>query len=1049
MSSEETARPRRIGAPVAAGTGGRYRQTVGLIVLLAVLCVVSLLTVLAFASAEQNRQARHSAEEALTAVLADRRADMENAALALARMLHNADVGETGRRMTVIDANSTFGDRLRLSAMFVLSPEGDKVFRKLGALPQAALRAGAETLPADGFATLGFYPGETPGLVHLAAAAVVPGSSGMVRVVLVRAIDRADLAAIGDSFGIASLEFVAGTGGPGLSLEGLDGKSVAGRLIWRAESPGNRTLEWALIPVILVIVVAAAFALVLSRRVGQGEARLRESARRLENANLDLVHSRQRFRDFAESSSDWFWETGADHRYTYISERVALILGDDPKEVFGATLLDLGKLVDDRQDWTDCLADIEAGRAFRDLEVTWVDGAEKTYIFRISGRPVFDETGYFQGYRGSGVDVTVETLALTEARFMQEVVQDSLDSVSEGFVLFSADGRLLFCNEQYRKAYPNLADVLLPGVTFAEIIRIAAERSDEGDDSNNIGTWIQERIERHLGKTTTDDRFLSNGRWYRISEHATASGGIVKVLTDITELKEREQQLAGQIATATESEERYRQLFETAPYGIVIWDGDSVRFSNLSAATILGLEGILELEGTRLADHFEDGAALENDMLKAAEGEIQRLEWSAVRPDGERRAVELRAYPAVFKKEPTVLLFIDDVTDRKRVEEELQRSQKMEAVGRMAGGIAHEFNNMLTAIGGFARLAERAPEDTERVLLSVREIAKASERAAALTGQLLDFSRRRVTEESEVVPLAALVRDLRVFLKPLISTGIEVSIDIRDEDAHAVANPVTLNQAILNLAINARDAMPNGGNLIITLDTWEPPPSFFQRHDATRPGRYAAISVTDTGTGIPEEIRDRIWEPFFTTKELGKGTGLGLSMVYGTAQQAGGAVELASEVGVGTTFTIALPLAAPPDLQAAAIDSLRLEDGESLRVLLVDDERSVRAFMKLALEEAGCEVVEAGNGLEAIERFDEAGGLFDIVVTDVAMPRMNGVEMSAALIERNPYLRMLFLTGYASREQAAALTGHEGWQLLMKPVSPEKLLRAVHELVSA
>lgn len=1027
---------------------GRHRQTVGLIVLFAMLCVASLLTILGVATSAFDRQAQRSAVKALSAVLDDQRRETENAAIALARTLDGVEPDEVTKRAGVLDDDRFFADQMQLSTGLVVWADRETTLFQHAALPMAAIRDALTRLPEKGFGALGYLPGKTAETVHLVVAARIGRGEGRPRpaVILVRDFYATDWSVLSNAFGLEGLSFSTTVAGSGFPLAGLDGAPI-GQLTWRPSREGARTLEWALLPMVLVIIVSTTFALAISRRVIQSAIKLRESTKRLESVNHALDRSRLRFRDFAESASDWFWETGADHRYTYVSERIALIVGEEPAHVFGESLLDLGRLVDDRGAWTDRLADIEAGRAFRDLEATWVDAASKTFIFRISGQPVFDEAGVFQGYRGSGVDVTVETLALTEARFMQEVVQDSLDSVSEGFVLFSADGRLLFCNDQYRKAYPNIADILLPGITLDEIDGIAALRANPDDEQDSIGTWIQERIARHLGKTSRDDRFLADGRWYRSSEHTTPSGGIVKVLTDITELKEREQQLAGQIATATESEERYRQLFELAPYGIVMWDGDSVRFANLSAATILGLDGILELEGTPLTGYFEDAASMEAALLEAAEGTVQRMERVAIRPGGERRTVELRAYPAVFKKEPTVLLFIDDVTDRKRVEEELQRSQKMEAVGRMAGGIAHEFNNMLTAIGGFAQLAERSPEDKERVLLCVREISKASDRAAALTGQLLDFSRRRPTEESETVLLADLVDDLRVFLKPLMSTGIDIDVDIRDRNAHVVANRVTLNQALLNLAINARDAMPAGGRLSIVVDTTEPPPAFFQRYDTLKPGRYVAIAVTDTGTGIPETIRDRIWEPFFTTKELGKGTGLGLSMVYGTVQQAGGVIELASEVGVGTTFTLLLPLADADADEALPVDSLRLEDGASLHILLVDDERSVRAFLKLALEEAGCIVTEAGNGVEAIERFDEAGGLFDLVVTDVSMPQMNGAELAQVLIERNPYLRMLFLTGYASREQAASLTQHEGWQLLMKPVAPEKLLRAVRDLV--
>ncbi|HYH37967.1 MAG TPA: response regulator [Azospirillum sp.] len=804
-----------------------------------------------------------------------------------------------------------------------------------------------------------------------------------------------------------------------------------------------------------VVVAVAGLAFLAVRRAVRTAEAIDRGARLLEAANRELEASRQRFRDFAEAASDWFWESGADHRYTYVSERLAGIVGEDPRALLGASLLDLARLCEDADTWAEYRADIEAGRPFRDLEISHQDEATgKVFIFRVSGQPVTDDTGAFAGYRGSGLDVTVETMALMDARFMQVVVHDALDSISEGFVLFNADGRLLFCNERYRQAYPNIADILEPGVSFEEILRVAAERGGY-DSGGDLTAWIRDRLNRHLQHDAPVDRRLSDGCWYRISEHATGAGGVVKILMDITELKLRENELAGQterleatVVALQESENRYRQLIELAPYGIAIWDGAAIRFANASAAAILGCASFGGLEGAELKRFFQDGPDLEARLINAADGEPQRVDCEAQRPTGERRHLELGAYPVVYQGGTAVLLVMNDVTERRRAEEELQRSQKMEAVGRMAGGVAHEFNNMLTAIGGFARLAERAPGDEARVLTCVREIAKASDRAAALTAQLLDFSRRKASEEMEVVPLADLVRDLRVFLKPLMSAGIAIDLDIQAPDAHAVANPVTLNQAILNLALNARDAMPLGGALRVTLDVVEPDRGFFERHEALRPGRYAVIRVADSGCGVPEAIRDRIWEPFFTTKEPGKGTGLGLWMVYGTVQQAGGVVEMESEAGKGATFTLYLPAVEPPAAEEAGIEAVRLPEGEEAAVLLVDDEESVRSYLRLALEEAGCKVVEAADGVEALARWDEYGGLFDLLVTDVSMPNMTGPELARALDERNPALRMLFLTGYASQDQADGLTARPGTQLLMKPVGPEKLVQAVRELLS-
>lgn len=818
------------------------------------------------------------------------------------------------------------------------------------------------------------------------------------------------------------------------------------------------------LPIGVLLAAMAALAVLAVRRAHAAAAALDRSARLLRAANEELEASRQRFRDFAEAASDWFWETGPDHRYSYVSDRLAVLLGRDPQPVFGTSLLDLGALAEDAGAWLERLADIEAGRAFRDLEVTVRDAPGGLRVFHLSAQPVLDRSGRFAGYRGTGIDVTAETLARRDAQLLQEVMHDALASISEGFVLFSADGRLILCNDRYRQAYPNLSDVLVPGAAFEDILRAAAERGAYDGDGSDMAAWIEDRLKRHLLHTDPVDGRLSDGRWYRISEHATGSGGIVKILMDITELKLREEELAGQterleatVGALRESERRYRQLVELAPYGIAIWDRTAIRFANAAAASILGVGGEGGLVGLGIGAFIADGGAVAGGvaggvierLARAADGEGQRAECEVLRPSGERRHVEIGAYPAVYQRAAAVLLVVNDVTDRRRAEAELQRSQKMEAVGRMAGGIAHEFNNMLTAIGGFARLAERSPGDRDRVVTCVREIAKASDRAAALTAQLLDFSRRRASDEMEVVALAPLVRDLRVFLKPLMSAGIDLDIRILDEDAHAVANPVTLNQAILNLALNARDAMPDGGRLCVSLAVEMPDGAFLARHKALARGPHAVIRVTDEGGGVPDDIRDRIWEPFFTTKEPGKGTGLGLWMVYGTAQQAGGAAEMeARPDGRGSVFSIHLPAVDAAEATADDDDAVRLGEGDAASILLVDDEESVRAYLKLVLEEAGCTVTEAADGLEALERWDECGGLFDALVTDVSMPRMNGPELARVLEERNPGLRALFLTGYASRETAADLTAQPGRLILMKPVPPDRLVQAVRDLLA-
>lgn len=1322
---------------------GAFARSLGILPEMALIgCGAALLMgLLLFAAARQNDAAQAAAARVAEAML--RRELTELAArvgdLAWWNVSHFRDPAQTDSGVQAAVRRLT--ERYNVDDALIFSDDG--------AIPPRA-PAGAAALAAQMRARVATSGDEVEhaapvaapvrswrsGGLALAAAgrlSAEPGKTNGAVVVFVRDVSADALRRMGEEHGLVGLA-AAEAGRGAVALRAADGTELGG-LAWRLPRPGQETLEQVTVPAALLLLTMGGLAYLAFMRSSAAARAMREAGQAVAEVNRELERNRRRFRDFAEAASDWFWETDADLRYVYVSERLAAVLGRPPATVMGDALPQLAQRASDPSLWREVADDIAARRAFRDLEITFdePDGERGAFVFRISGQPCFDDDGGFVGYRGSGVDASVETLALVEARFMQMLVHDALDSISEGFVLFNADGRLAVCNQRYRQAYPNIADVLLPGVTFEEVLRVAAERGGFLDDGADVVSWVRQRLERHLDNPAPVDRRLSDGRWYRISEHATGSGGVVKLLMDITELKEREEELAGQTArlkatldsishgvgmfdrdgglaawnedfprllglgrrfaafgkplddfaaqalslsptlavafssrhhigeelpreairagerflevrrsvipeggvvvsladvterhrveaalrdlaqsapgggelffrtlalalartlgadavwvgetlhdgrvrllgrvtdgeaaedvveyalegspcarvvgrslcrfsrgvrglfpndprlaaleaesycgaplfdsggrplghiavigrkpleaaafvenllqvfaaraaaemerlrtinALKESEGRYRQLVELAPYGIAIWDRRAIRFANSAAASILGGEtGLLTvgeggarsgqggaglgggLEGARLAPFFDDGDALEAGLAGDIDRLGLRLECAVVRPSGERRYVELGAYPAAFRGDQALLLVFNDITERRRAEAELQRSQKMEAVGRMAGGVAHEFNNMLTAIGGFARLAERHPDDVSRVTLCVREIAKASDRAAALTSQLLDFSRRRVTDALETVELAAMVRDLRVFLKPLISAGVELDLDIRVDPLFAIANPVTLNQALLNLAINARDAMPNGGSLTITLDRVAPDDELRRRLDKLPAGPCVLMRVADNGCGIADDVRDRIWEPFFTTKDLGKGTGLGLWMVYGAVEQAGGVIDLQTEVGVGAVFSIYLPEAGAPARQTVSDKASMLDDGEAACILLVDDEESVRAFLRLTLEEAGCVVTEADDGLDALEKYDAAGGLFDAVVTDISMPHMNGADLAHALAERNSELRILFLTGYASRDKAAGLQSHPGWKLLMKPIDPERLVEAVRALI--
>ena len=642
-----------------------------------------------------------------------------------------------------------------------------------------------------------------------------------------------------------------------------------------------------------------------------------------------------------------------------------------------------------------------------------------------------------------------------EAVRMRELLADAIGCVSEGFVLFDEQGRLAICNERYRKAYPLLADLLRPGVGFAELLHRAVQRGAAGPDVADPSGWIAERLSRHTRGGPPSDHRLADGRWYRISEHATRSGGVVKILTDITELKRHEEALA-------ESEARYRRLVEMAPYGILVWDGARVRFANRVAARILGT-GDVDAMAAIPVIAGEEGGRLFDRLPHPASGEApaEPVEAHVTAPDGGVRELEVGVHAFAVEGAPAWFLVLNDVTQRKQAERALHQAQKMQAIGQLAGGIAHEFNNMLTAIGGFALMARRAPADRPRVEQCLTEIVKATERASGLTGQLLSFGRAGRPEAAKPVRVAAQVEDLRRFLRPILGERYQMQIVSGDPEAVVLIEPALLHQTLVNLAINARDAMPDGGTIAVRVDRERPGPAFFARHADLKPGTFVRVSVRDTGQGIPPDVLDRIFEPFFTTKEQGEGTGLGLSLVYSTVTRAGGAVEVESEPGHGTTFTLWLPAEAaaePVGLDGAFgldgffdLDAGDGDEGLSMAasVLLVEDEEQVRDFIRLTLEDMGMRVVCAGDGVEAAEAFAAHGGAFDLLVTDLVMPRRGGAETARALRGENPDLPVVLISGYPPEKENLddLLADVRRVVFLHKPINPDELADKVQALV--
>jgi two-component system, cell cycle sensor histidine kinase and response regulator CckA len=383
----------------------------------------------------------------------------------------------------------------------------------------------------------------------------------------------------------------------------------------------------------------------------------------------------------------------------------------------------------------------------------------------------------------------------------------------------------------------------------------------------------------------------------------------------------------------------------------------------------------------------------------------------------------------------------------RKSEEELRHSQKLEAVGRLAGGVAHDFNNLLTAIVGYAELLANRGAADPVIQQQAGHISKAGEQATTLTRQLLAFSRKQLLQP-RVIDLNTLVVDMEALLRRVIGERFDLKTQPEASDGRVMADPNQLEQVILNLGVNARDAMPTGGTLVIRtsnvqLDEMAAP----QISASLEPGDYVVLSVTDTGAGMDEETKSRIFEPFFTTKGPGKGTGLGLATVYGIVRQSGGGISVESKLGRGTTFRIYLPQETAPLADTRPLPRLPARAHESETILVVEDEEIVRELVCEVLEGHGYKVICAADGRQALEMAAKFEAPIHLLITDVIMPHMNGQELAIELSRVRPDMKVLYVSGYSDNDISDHGVLDPDVELLQKPFTPHTLLERMREVM--
>jgi PAS domain S-box-containing protein len=616
------------------------------------------------------------------------------------------------------------------------------------------------------------------------------------------------------------------------------------------------------------------------------------------------------------------------------------------------------------------------------------------------------------------------------------------DNAADMIAIVDMEGKRLYNSLSYHRVLGYSSEELQASSSFEQI---------HPDDRERVKAAALDARRTGIGKTLEYRLRHKDGTWLWLESTSSVICNtksepekLVIVNRDITERKRAEEALR-------QSEAGFRSVVEDAPYGIYRASSTG-QFLQVNPALekMLGYELQNELLKSELVTdiflHAGEYERLTELLIRTNEIKDVETEWKrrngtpiTVRCSG-RRINDENGMPAYFE------VFAEDVTEKRVLEKQLRMAQKMEAIGRLSGGIAHDFNNLLGVIIGYSHVLKKELGDNSALCEHAVEIEKAGQRAASLTKQLLAFSRQQVLTPA-VLNLNTLVSDMEGMLPRLLGEDIEVSLALDSELGSVKADQSQLEQVIMNLAVNARDVMPQGGKLKIQTANVELDQAYARDHPGSKAGNYVLLAVTDTGTGMNTETLAHIFEPFYTTKERGKGTGLGLATVYGIVKQSNGYIFVDSAPGKGATFQIYLP----QHVGKPATDEREVDSGEKLRgsesILLVEDSEPLRKLAQTFLESAGFRVQSAEHGEDALQVASRHGKTFDLLLTDVVMPGMNGRVLAEHLLPRQPGMKVLYMSGYTDSFIAGHGVLESGTHLLHKPFTDEVLIRKVREVL--
>ena len=657
-------------------------------------------------------------------------------------------------------------------------------------------------------------------------------------------------------------------------------------------------------------------------------------------------------------------------------------------------------------------------------------------------------SGQFMGVLGTSHDITARKRAEAERDRITARLRLQIDRTPLAYLLFDGDFRLVDWNTAAERMFGYTREEVLGMMPpFRQILPPSAWPAGEAVLARlRAGDMTAHAINENL---TKDGRTICCEWWNTpLLEPDGTFVGLISLAQDITERRRAEDALRA-------SEERFRQIAESISEVFWLTTPDKQEMAYLSPGyeTIWGQPREAVYASPRSwmdAVHPDDRERVAEAAAKQAAGTYDE-EYRIVRPDGTLRWVRDRAFPVRDADGQVVRVagVAEDVTARRQLEDQLRQAQKMEAIGQLAGGVAHDFNNLLTVINGCSELLLDSVGDRPDLTDLLQEIRKAGERSASLTRQLLAFSRQQVLAPT-ILDVNAVVEDMEKMLRRLIGEAVQLRTVLQRPLGNVRADRGQLEQVLLNLAINGRDAMPHGGEL--TIETRD----IHVTHDsaATRPGiapgRHIALAVTDSGVGMTEEVRQHLFEPFFTTKGPEKGTGLGLAVVHGFVKQIGGFVEVTTEPGAGTCFTIYLPRIDAPATSPGGVGEAGAGPAQGTEtILLIDDDDAVRALTKRVLSRCGYTVLEASRGTDGLRLAAAHRRPIHLLITDVVMPGIPGRVVAEEIVKSHPETKVLYVSGYTDDDVMRTGVLHHAVHFVQKPFAPTEFAHKVREILSA